>query len=342
MYNLKVLFSCFLASLREIFRVESKVHFSIVIPSHQRADLLKRCLASVERHAPAGTEVIVVDDASVGGIIATTARGFSGIQVLRLPRRRGFCPAVNTGIARAQGDVIELLNDDTEVQAGWAEPALEWFGDDTVGAVAPLVLWGPGGARVDSAGDRYFIGGVAGKRGHAEPVGLAHQQARPVFGASGSSAFYRRAALVRIGGFPDQFGAYFDDVDVAFRLQRAGYRSMFEPASRVLHHVSASYGRPKRRLLEQQSTNEERVFWRNLPGTDLARALPWHVAVLAAKAWRRWEEGTLVPFVCGRLRVLGEMGEMLRHRRRLRKLGPPAPVEKWRVETSFWKPGTPS
>jgi GT2 family glycosyltransferase len=320
----------------------SNVPFSIVIPSHQRADLLERCLASVQHHAPAGTEVIVVDDASAGGIIARTAQGFVGIQVLRQARRRGFCAAVNTGIAAAKGDVIELLNDDTEVQAGWAEAALAWFRDDAVGAVAPLVLWGPGGQRIDSAGDRYFIGGVAGKRGHGEPLGLAHQQARPVFGASASSAFYRRAALLRIGGFPDEFGAYFEDVDVAFRLQRAGYCSMFEPASRVLHLVSASYGRPKRRLLEQQSTNEERVFWRNLPGSDLARALPWHVAVLAAKAWRRWQEGTLSPFVCGRLRVLGEMGELLRHRRRLRNLGPQASVEKWRVDTRWWKPGTPS
>jgi GT2 family glycosyltransferase len=312
------------------------VRLSIVIPSYHRADLLERCLSAVHRHAPAGTEVIVVDDGSPGAIISATAQRFAGVRSLRLGRHRGFCAAVNTGLAAARGEVVELLNDDTEVQPGWAAAALAWFGDSTVGAVAPLVLWGPGGRRIDSAGDRYFIGGVAGKRGHGEPLGPDHQQARAVFGASGSSGFYRREALRRVGDLPEEFGAYFEDVDLAFRLQRAGYRIMFEPSSRVLHRVSASYGRPRRRLLEQQSCNEERVFWRNLPATELARALPWHLAVLAAKAWRRWQEGTLLPFVCGRLRVLGEIGSTLRHRRRLRHLGPAVPVEQWGVERCFW------
>src|SRR5439155_13214777 len=116
----------------------------------------------------------------------------------------------------------------------------------------------------------------------------AHLPPRTVFGAGASSAFYRRTALLRGGAFPESFGAYFEDVDLAFRLQRAGYRAVFEPAARVLHRVSASYGPPRRKLVEQQSCNEERVFWRNLPGRALVRALSRQLAVLAAKAWRRW------------------------------------------------------
>src|SRR5262249_55221673 len=142
--------------------------------------------------------------------------------------------------------------------------------------------------------------------------------------------------LERVGGFPESFHAYFEDVDLAFRLQRAGYRAVFEPASRVWHKGSASYGRPRRRLLEQQSHNEERVFWRNIPGRDLLRALPRHVAVLAGKAVRRWREGTLVPFLCGRLRLLTEIPDLIRHRRQSALLGPNVPVESWQVETHFW------
>ena len=151
--------------------------------------------------------------------------------------------AANTGIRASCGDIVELLNDDTEVHAGWASSALEWFQDSSVAAVAPVVLTGADRSVVDSAGDRYYVGGIAGKRGHREPLTPAYLSARPVFGASGSSAFYRRQALQRVGGFPESFGAYFEDVDLAFRLQRAGYRTIFEPASRVFHHVSASYGR---------------------------------------------------------------------------------------------------
>ena len=96
---------------------------SIVIPSHNRADLLRSCLSAVTRHAPAETEVIVVDDASPGGQVGQVAAGFSCVRVMRLPRRRGFCVAANGGIQGSSGDIVELLNDDTEVQAGWAEAA---------------------------------------------------------------------------------------------------------------------------------------------------------------------------------------------------------------------------
>ena len=310
---------------------------SVVIPSHNRPDLLRACLTSVCRHAPADAEVIVVDDGSPADCVSAVAATFAGVRVVRRPRRRGFCAAANAGVRAARGAVVELLNDDAEVTAGWAGAALAHFAAPAVAAVAPLVLRWPGGGTqpiIDSAGDRYYLGGVAGKRGHGEPLGPAYLRRGPVFGASASSAFYRRDLLLRVGAFPESFGAYFEDVDLAFRLNQAGYRAVFEPASRVLHHVSASYGRPRRRLLEQQSRNEERVFWRNLPRGALWRALPRHLAVLAGKAWRRWQEGALTPFVLGRLRVLGELPELVRHRRRLRGLG--GAVGAWGVEPTFW------
>jgi len=298
---------------------------SIVIPSHNRADLLRTCLTTVMRHRPPGTQVIVVDDGSPGGAASGAAGGFAGVEIVKLERRCGFCVAANAGIHVARGAIVELLNDDTEVTEGWADAALAGFDDPLVGAVAPLVLCRPGAdaaLQIDSAGDCYYLGGVAGKRGHRQPLGPAYLHRRHVFGASASSAFFRREAILRAGAFPESFVAYFEDVDLAFRLHWAGYQVLFEPASRVFHHVSASYGRPQRRLLERQSQNEERVFWRNLPGRTLLRSLPLHFAVLAGKAWRRWQEGSLMPFICGRLRVLGELSAMASHRRWLRSLGP--------------------
>lgn len=325
------------------------VRLSIVIPSHNRPDLLRTCLTSVIRHAPPGTEVLVVDDGSEAAIVSRTAAAHPGVRTLRLPRQRGFCVAANAGIQAASHPVIELLNDDAEVTAGWAAAALAHFDDPSVAAVAPLVLQAPlapssvGGeegkpssARVtiDSAGDRYFIGGVAGKRGHGQRLGSFPLRARRVFGASASSAFYRHEVLLRVGAFPEEFGAYFEDVDLAFRLHRAGYAVTFEPTSCVLHRMGASHRR-HRRLLEQQSRNEELVFWRNLPGAALWRALPLHIAVLLGKAWLRGGEDGLVPFVLGRLRVLGELPALLRHRRWLRSLGAGTDLNRWGVDSGW-------
>jgi GT2 family glycosyltransferase len=296
----------------------------------------------VTRYAPATSEVIVVDDASRSHTVTTVASGFPGVRVVRLDRQSGFCVAANAGIAAATGAIVQLLNDDTEVTAGWAEPAIAAFEDPTVAAVAPLVLCHPGRAnygsfcfRVDSAGDCYYIGGVAAKRGYRQPLSGSHLHSRSIFGASAAGAFFRREAIVKVGAFPESFGAYFEDVDLAFRLHWAGYRVVFEPASRLLHHVSASYGRPRRRLLEQQSTNEERVFWRNLPGRALAGALPRHLAVLAGKAQRRWQEGTLLPFVFGRIRLLGEISEIVSHRRQLCRNSPTPIISDWKLASRY-------
>ena len=294
-------------------RIDSRrSRLSVVVPSYSRADLLRFCLASVTRFAPPGTDVIVVDDHSDGELISRTASTFPGVRTIRLPRRSGFCVAANAGIAVATAPVVELLNDDAQVTAGWADAALRWFADPRIGAVAPLVFQNDPGrlARglpplIDSAGDEYDPGGFARKRWNGLPgTSTALSGAGPVWGASAAAAFYRRDAVLAAGGFPEHFGAYFEDVDLAFRLRRLGFDTWFDPASVVWHRVSASYGkRPNRRVLEQQSCNEERVFWRNVRGRDRLRYLPRHAAVLAGKAVRRLAEGTFVPWAAGRLRA---------------------------------------
>src|SRR5262245_4827420 len=287
---------------------------SVVIPSRTRPDLLRLCLTSVCQSRPLGTQVIVVDDGSAEGEIARVAGTFAHIEVIQSSSSNGFAAAANRGIAAATGEIIELLNDDAQVAAGWSEAAMRWFDDPTVAAVAPLVLQGPRGDAIpiiDSAGDDYDRGGFARKRGHGEPLSEGFRTPCEVFGASASSAFYRADVLRAVGGFPEHFGAYFEDVDLAWRIRRAEYRTIFEPNSVVWHRVGSSY-RQRRELLERQSQNEERVFWRNVP--DVWRMVPRHAAVLAGKAIRRVREGTLVPWAVGRLRAFAEVPRILRSR----------------------------
>jgi GT2 family glycosyltransferase len=286
---------------------------SIVIPSHNRADLLEACLRSVAAHAPANAQVIVVDDGSPSGTVSRTALAFADVRVIRHARPLGFAAAANRGIAAAAAPVVELLNDDAQVAPGWTEAALRCFADPAVGAVAPLVLQGTphaGTPRIDSAGDEYDCGGFARKRGHGERLSQTYLERCEVFGASASSAFFRADLVRAVGGFPEDFGAYFEDVDLAWRIRRAGFRTVYEPASIVWHRVGSSY-RQRRSLVEQQSRNEERVYWRNVP--DAWQALPRHAAVLLAKAVRRTREGTLVPWAVGRLRAWREIPGNRKH-----------------------------
>jgi GT2 family glycosyltransferase len=285
---------------------------------------LHTCLTSLTRCSPPHTRWLVVDDASAQGCISRVAQAFPGVEVLRREEQGGFCKAVNTGLARVTSPLVQVLNDDTEVAPGFAEPVLTRFASARVVAVSPLVM---NGDRIDSMGDHFWPGGVARKRGHGQPLAPHHLRPRRVAAASGSASFYRTAILRACGGFAEELGAYFDDVDLSFRLRRHG-EIWYEPASRIHHHVSSSYGPPRGELLERQSRNEELLYWRNLPVEQLLLWLPVHVGVVALKALLRWREGNLHAFWRGRCAAWGSLSDTLRYRAAGVPVSPLTPISR--------------
>jgi O-antigen biosynthesis protein len=293
---------------------------SIVIPTYNGRSLLERCLASIERHRPADPgitiEVLVSDDASTDGTLEWLSRAHPAVRVIRAERNGGFCTAANAGIAATRGQFIQLLNNDTEVTAGWIEFGLAPFADPSVGSVAPLVRVRSEPGRVDSAGDSYNLAGWPTKRGHGQPVSLfAGRPVEEVFGASGSSAFYHAEALKRLGGYDSLYGSYYEDVDLAFRLRWAGYRCVFASTCIIFHDVSATYDHRSADLQRRMSRNAELLFWTNLPVGLLAIAIVPHLSFLAAQALWRLAKGRLRPFLRGKFDATLRWREILARRR---------------------------
>ena len=298
--------------------IVSRPAFSVVIPSYNGRKLLETCLASVERHKPAdgSTEVIVVDDASTDDTVAWMHDNYPRVRLLSLSANQGFCAAANLGIASARGEVIQLLNNDTEVTPGWIEAGLKPFEDPGVGSVAPLVLVRSDPRRVDSAGDTYTWVGWPSKRGHGQPAErwLRSGSGR-VFGASGSSAFYRASALEKVGAYDPDFGSYYEDVDLAFRLRWGGYHCVFTPDCRILHDVSATYDHGRPALQRRMSRNAEYLFWTDLPTGWLCASLLPHLAFTLAQASWRTLRGRGRPFLQGKLDALRDWPKLIQGRR---------------------------
>jgi O-antigen biosynthesis protein len=295
---------------------------SVVIPTYNGRVLLGPCLESVARHRPTdpglSIEVIVADDASTDGTAQWLARVYPEVRVVRLERNGGFCAAANAGIAAARGRFIQLLNNDTEVTEGWIEAGVAPFVDPTVGSVAPLVLVRSDPGRVDSAGDSYALIGWPAKRGHGQPrILFGTRHVEDVFGASGSSAFYRSAALRRVGGFDPLFGSYYEDIDLAFRLRWAGYQCRFSPRSVIHHDVSATYDHGSHSLQRRMARNAEIVFWANMPPGLLTLALIPHLAFVAVQGAWRLARGRLRPFLLGKYDAVRVWPE-IKARRKLR------------------------
>src|SRR5262245_1597171 len=299
----------------------SAPRLSIVIPTFNGRPVLADCLASVRAYRPVDSEVIVVDDGSTDGTSEWLRAVYPEVRLVRQETNQGFCKAINAGIRAARAPVIETLNNDTVVMPHWAEYALELFDDPTVGSVAPLVWLMHAEGLIDSAGDEYHLSGWAMNRGHRMRPGPALLQVKEVFGACACAAFFRSEALVAAGGFPDHFGAYYDDVDLAFRLRRVGYRCVYTPSAQVVHHLHHSYDHDDPAVVTQTSLNEERVFWANLPAGLLRRGVLPHVAYIVCNAFGRLlRRRHCFAYLKGKLLALGECRAIRAERKRRRRL----------------------
>ena len=294
-----------------------------MIPTCNGRALLARCLASIDRHRPDQAlipiEVVVVDNGSSDGTSEWLAQEYPAIRLVRLEPNRDFCGAANAGLAAARGLYMQLLNNDTEVTAGWVEAGLAPFEDPTVGSVAPLVVVRSDPSRVDSAGDSYAWYGWPMKRGHGQSA--ADWSARPVedvFGASGSSAFYRAEALRRAGTLDMLLVSYYEDIDLAFRLRWAGYRCVYTPDCVIHHDISATNDHKSAALQRRISRNLELVFWWNLPLRSLTLAAIPHIVFVAMQAGWRLLRGRPGPFVAGKLDAIRVLPRRPRSSRRAR------------------------
>ncbi len=289
---------------------------SVVIPTYNGLRILRACLNALARHLPGYAEVIVVDDGSADGTAEAIRRTHPWVRLIRFRQNRGFCAAVNAGIQEARGPIIETLNNDTFVTAGWADAAMKLFEDHTVASVAPRVWLLSRDDVLDSAGLVYHISGYARNRGGRRRCTAAYAKRCEIFGATASAAFYRRDALLAVGAFPEHFHAYYDDVDLAFRLRWAGYRCIYEPASQVIHWGSFSHNLRRAPVARQHALNEERTFWMNMPAHLLPLAIPIHLGYLfvrgAVATWR----GIGRAYLAGKLQALRELPAILAERRR--------------------------
>ncbi len=224
---------------------------SVVIPVFDRLDLTLACLAALARATDEvglgiAVQVIVVDNGSTDGTADRLAAEHPHVLVLRNEHNQGFARGCNQGVAAAAGDIVVLLNNDTEVQQGWLAPLLAVLDDDpAVALVAPKLLFPDG--RLQHAGmvlidDRARGVPLNGLHlWYRQPADLpAANVRRDRRTLTGAVLAMRRSAFEAVGGFDEGYWNGCEDVDLCLALAEAGWRSVYEPSSVVVHHESAS------------------------------------------------------------------------------------------------------
>ncbi len=221
----------------------NKPLFSVVIPNWNGLRFLKTCLDALANQSYPHVEIIIADNASSDGSQAFIATQYPQVRLLQLPQNRGFTGACNAGIQAARGDIIALLNNDTEVDKNWALAIVDAFErHPEVGIVASKMLLFDKRDHFHTAGDYYTVDGRAGNRGVWEKDRGQYDREEYVFSACGGSAAYRRALFDAVGLLDDDFFFSMEDIDLAWRAQLAGWRALYTPHAIVYHHLSATGG----------------------------------------------------------------------------------------------------
>ncbi len=214
---------------------------SIVIPNWNGAHHLPDCLDSLRRQRYPRFEVILVDNGSTDDSLALLAQAYPEVRLIALGENRGFAPACNLGMRAARGEILVLLNNDTETDPGWLDALVaafeRWPG---AGAVASKMLLFDRRDHLHTAGDFYRLDGTPGNRGVWQRDEGQFDEQEPVFSACGGSAAYRRAMLDQVGLLDESFFFSCEDVDLGWRAQLAGWACVYAPGAIVYHKVSAT------------------------------------------------------------------------------------------------------
>jgi GT2 family glycosyltransferase len=254
---------------------------SIIIPARDHWGVTLRCLRSIARRtAGLKYEVILVDDGSRDRTVRADTI-VPGLIRLAMARNVGFVGACQAGAQQARGSFLMFLNNDTIVTDGWLDALLHAIRRPGCGAAGSKLVY-PNGL-LQEAGSIVWQNGDAYNYGRGEdPDQSAFNYARPVDYCSGAALMVRRDAFEQVGGFDERFApAYWEDVDLAFKLREAGWSVWFAPASVVCHLEGRSSGVDEARGLKRFQAVNRHVFREKWAAT-LVEQLP----AGSATAWR--------------------------------------------------------
>ncbi len=261
--------------------------------------MLARCLASL-RHGGV-TDVVVVDNRSTDGSIALAQTLEVQSRLIRSPRNRGYGAGANIGARSTQRELLFICNPDLVTEPDAIERLTEALDARPDAAVAgPMLLEADGsvyssGRTFPDLGDALGHGFV-GLFWHDNPwtrryrlLGDDQHRARDADWVSGAGFLVRREAFEAVGGFDEAYFMYVEDVDLCWRLHRAGWEVLYEPSARVVHEQGRSTSLRPYRMIAAHHRSILRFAGRSTSGRRRL-LLPLVAIALGARLMLAWLE----------------------------------------------------
>jgi GT2 family glycosyltransferase len=233
---------------------------SVVIPSFCDGERVATLVQSIRKTVPRGmVEIVVADDASGPEHIAVLRR-IAGIEVVEGRENAGFAVNVNRGLrAAAEDRDVVVLNSDVEARPGWLA-CLQYAAsqEQDVGIVGAQLLYPDG--RIQFGGTVRNLGAPEwfDHRYRFKPEGWGPAcQTGPVLAVTGACMYVRREVIERVGLLDEGYPMAYEDVDWCLRAWQAGFRVLYFPAARLVHHESVTRGTD----VGERELASQRLFW---------------------------------------------------------------------------------
>jgi GT2 family glycosyltransferase len=268
----------------------------VVVVSWNSAAAIEGCLRAALAAGPA--EILVVDNNSQDTTASLVTKHFPSVRLIPLADNTGFAHGCNVGIACSTAPYVLFLNDDAELTPDYLTTLVTALQVQprAASAVGKLLRGHGQPATVDSAGLVLYRCALRPQdRGQGEVDRGQYDTPQSHFGPSGAAALYRRTALQSActatdpSPFDATLFAYYEDVDLAWRLGRQGWTHLYVPAAVAIHGRRGPQQKP-RSIAAQAFRNRYRVWRKNEP---LGRfimyapiALAWEAARLTKLCWR--------------------------------------------------------
>jgi N-acetylglucosaminyl-diphospho-decaprenol L-rhamnosyltransferase len=228
--------------------------------------------------------IVVVDNGSEDNSLDALAAADPSTRTLRMERNLGYGSAANRGVAATTSAYVLVMNADTVVEPGMvkalvaaleADPHLGVIGprlDNSDGTLYPSVRQFPNMG--DSIGHAFLVDVAPNNRftRRYRMLDWDHREARRVDWVSGACFLVRREAFDAVGGFDEAYFMYLEDVDLCWRLGRAGWGAGYEPAAGVMHVQGVSTARAPYRMVVAHHRSMLRFWWRSTPPPHRALA----------------------------------------------------------------------
>lgn len=243
----------------------------VVVLNYKGMDDTVECIESLVRQSFSNFTIICVENGSHDGSaekLKVLEKKYGDKLIVRYNEKNlGFDGGVNTGIRWAlknNYDYVALLNNDATADKDWLKNLVEASGKYNSGITTGLLLR-ENGKTIDSSGDWYSKWGLGFPRNRGDKAEKA-PEAGFVFGATGGATLFSLDMIREIGLFDEDFFAYYEDNDISFRAQLAGWKVYYEPTAVAYHKLMQTSGRMRSGFATYQTfKNLPLVFVKNIP-----------------------------------------------------------------------------